>query len=318
MNNHWKIKMDQATEAAGGGGSGSLITPSAGGGSQATAGNGSAVAASSGGVAATGSNSATAGAAGSTASDWRSTLSKELQEDASVKKFSDVSTLAQSYVNLQKQLGKDKITVPGAATSEEEWKDIYSKLGLPADVDKYEVRFKEGVSLDKKFVDDFRSNAHKAGILPGQAQKLADWFSQVNTQSESEVALEMKKNFETEQSKLKAEWGEAYQQKASRVNALVQKFGNEDVIKKLTATGALGSSDVVKFLAAVADTLFKEGKIIEGATGESGVMTPAEADKEWKKILGDKAHPYNVPDHPLHKQSVNEVQQLVKQVFPGS
>ena len=100
-------------DGGGGGASGSLLTPS-GGGSGAPAGAGDAGAASGADSGKPAGDAGTGdGAKGGGAADWRSQLPKELQEDATLKKYTSVSALAGAYLNAQKLIGADKIAIPG-------------------------------------------------------------------------------------------------------------------------------------------------------------------------------------------------------------
>ncbi len=83
--------------------------------------------------------------------DWRTSLPDDLKNEPSLKLINDVSGLAKSYVSAQKLVGADKIPVPSKHATEEDWKNVYHKLGLPQDVKDYDVKVKEGISIDKEF-----------------------------------------------------------------------------------------------------------------------------------------------------------------------
>ena len=73
------------------------------------------------------------------APDWRVGLSDELKDNASIGSFKTTADLAKGYINAVKKIGVDKINVPTQHTTPEEWNEVFSKLGLPAEIDKYEV-----------------------------------------------------------------------------------------------------------------------------------------------------------------------------------
>ena len=52
-----------------------------------------------------------------TETSWRDSLSDDLKTNASLQKFSDVGTLAKSYINAEQMIGKDKMVVPGVNTT---------------------------------------------------------------------------------------------------------------------------------------------------------------------------------------------------------
>ena len=120
-----------------------------------------------------------------TPTDWRATLPESIREDATLKKYKSVDDLAGAYINAQKLIGGNKMVVPNENTTEDEWKDIFKKLGVPEKVDDYKVKFKDGSTIQEDFVKDFQATAHKLGVLPKQAQALAEWFSDINLGSEA-------------------------------------------------------------------------------------------------------------------------------------
>lgn len=250
---------------------------------------------------------------GGQASDWRSALPKELQEDASIKKFTDVSTLAKSYINAQKLIGADKLPIPGENSTEEDWNNVYKKLGLPESQDKYDVKFKEGVSLDKEFMDKFKAEAYKAGVLPKQAQALATLFSDMNLTAEQAVQGEIQKRFAKDVEDMKKEWGNAYDLNVSRAKKVLNELGGADVVKSLNASGVGANKDFLKLMAKVGETLYAEHKFVENQ-GASSTLSPADLDKEIRRLQGDPA--YMNKTHPNHKAVVEEVQGLYQQRYP--
>lgn len=248
---------------------------------------------------------------GAGTSSWISALPKELQEDASIKKFPDVATLAKSYVNAQRLIGANKIVIPDQHATDEDWKNVYNKLGLPETVDKYEVKFGDSATIDKKFVDDFKALAHKSGILPKQAQALADWFTTTNINAEKELATSRATHLEKEIAGLKSEWGQAFDAKLQHANNALRNFADKDTLDYMEKTGLNNDVRLVKMLSAMGEQLYKEGKIPEGST--SNRLTPEEAMKSARAIIADTKHPYHIKGHPNHAAAVSEVAELFKQ-----
>lgn len=290
----------------GGAGGGSLLNTDGGnGGGQAQGAKGAANAAGAGDK--PGGNPDPAGASGAAA--WISALPKELQEDASLKKFSDVQGLAKSYINAQKLLGADKIPVPSQHATDEDWQNVFNKLGLPESVDKYEVKFGDQATLDKKFVDEFKALAHKSGILPKQAQKLADWFTQSNLSAEQEIVKARNEQVTKEVNELKTEWGKAFDDKIRYANNALAKFADAPTLEYLGKTGLSNDVRLVKLLSAMGEQLFKEGKIPDAQSSGSR-LSPADARKAATTIIGNMDHPYHQKGHPGHKAAVEEVAEL--------
>lgn len=318
MNNY--MKMDQATDGTQGGGSGggagnsSFLTTSQGGGGAAPNSSNAGTPPGAGEQKPPGNASPGGTSQGSAAADWRSQLPEELQKDASIAKFDSPATLAKSYLNAQRLLGADKIPVPGKHATAEDWKNVYHKLGLPEAVDKYEVKFKEGISLNDEFTKTFKEQAYNAGVLPQQAQAMADWFSDINLKAEQVIAEEKNKQFQSEQIALQKEWGQGYNVKIARAIKVLEDHGGKELVDHLNNTGFGSDSKVVKFLATLGDKLYAEHKIVNESGAITTGRTPDELKKEISSLMADKA--YTDKMHPNHKAIVKDVTDLYAELYP--
>lgn len=307
--------MDAATEGASGAGSGaaSFFTPASGGG-QVPPAKGDAGASSGAGGDKPAVNAGSSNASqGTAATDWRSALPKELQEDATFKKFADVSALAQSYVNAQKLIGADKIPVPTKHTTPEEWNNIYKRLGLPEKPEEYAVKFKEGISIDDKFSNGFKETAYKLGVLPKQAQALADWFSDINLGSEQSIKAEAEKRFQAGVVELKKEWGNSFELQLARANKVISDIGGQELVDHINAQGLGADTKIVKFLAKLGETMFAEHKFVD-AQGTADAMSPDQIDKEIRALQAQPGYMDKL--HPSHKAVVKEVTELYQKRYP--
>lgn len=313
------ILQDNNPDAAGGAGGssgGGLLTPSnAGGGSETPQGGANPPNSTTGGQATAGNPGTNTSSKQGTPQDWRLGLPAELQEDATLRKFSDVPSLAAAYINAQKLIGAEKIAIPGKHASDEDWMGVYKKLGLPEKVEEYDIKINESATLDENFVKSFKENAHKFGILPGQAQKLADWFSEINTTAESKFMEENKVKQQQEIDGLKAEWGKNFDANLSRAKLVLKNFADKDTLQYMEDTGLMNDVRLAKLFAGVGAKLYKETPIVAGDVATSGTMSPKEAKKSVDTIMANPNHPYFLKEHPGHKAAVAEVQGLFAQMF---
>ena len=247
--------------------------------------------------------------------DWRMGLPTDLQEDVTLRKFSDVPSLAAAYINAQKLIGADKIAIPGKHASEDDWMGVYKKLGLPEKIDDYKIDIPESATIDENFVKQFKENSYKFGILPGQAQKLAEWFTSVNSEAENKWMTELKTKQEQEFNNLKNEWGKKFDSNLSRAQLAVKEFADADTIKYLEDTGIGNDPKIVRLLAKMGNKLFGEAAIHGGDASGATMVTKEEAKKTIDSIMASPSHPYFVKDHPGHKQAVREVQDLFAKMY---
>lgn len=316
----FKLLMDTANDGTGGGAGGggqgsggSLLTTSTGGGtSTAGAGNAGAAQGAAGNQSA-GNPGANNGAQGGGAPDWRSQLPQELQEDANLKKFTSISALASSYLNAQKLIGGDKIPVPSKHATDEDWGNVFRRLGNPEKIEDYQVKFKDTATVDEKFATQYREQAHKLGILPKQAQAMADWFSDLNAGSEAEYQATMKQQFEASVANMKKDWGNAFDVNIARANKVIDELAKEDK-QYFIDSGLGGNEKFMRFMAKIGETLYKEDKIV-GEGGGVGQMSPKELDESINKLKIDPA--YINRDHPNHKTAVAEMKNLFELRFPA-
>lgn len=255
-----------------------------------------------------------AAAPSGTPTDWRATLPESIREDATLKKYKSVDDLAGAYINAQKLIGGNKMIVPNENTSEDEWKDIFKKLGVPEKVDDYKVKFKDGSTIQEDFVKDFQATAHKLGVLPKQAQALAEWFSDINLGSEAKIKAQAVESLKQTQADLKKEWGNAYQVKINRATKVLMENGGKELVDHFNSMGWGADKKALSFLAGLGDLLYKEDGIVPGGGGDPA-LTPKEIQGEINKIMGDSKHPYYLKDHPGHKAAVEQVRQMHEQLY---
>jgi hypothetical protein len=319
MKNLFKfLVMDAAGDNGGGGGS--VLTGIAGGGANnATQGqqNTGNPPASQGAPANNGNQGGST--SGNQTQDWRTALPTEFRDDPALKVFNDVGALAKSYIHAQKMVGADKIIKPGKHSSDDDWKNVFEQLGLPKDLKEYDVKMKEGVSIDKDFVEKFKAAAHKSGILPKQAQGIADWFAEVNSASEAEVLKQAQAQRTEKLQALEKEWGGAYKPKLEKAAQVLREFGNKELFDHMDATHLGDDPHVIKLLASIQEKYMAEAKgDIGGDNNLNAQLTPAEASKEYGKILADAKHPYYDAAHPNHKAAVKEVAGLFSMAHPSA
>lgn len=256
-----------------------------------------------------------ASSTGTGTQDWRSTLPPELQEDASIKKYSDVSSLARAYVSAQKLIGADKISVPGKHATPEDWKNVYTKLGLPSDVKEYKVELDKDTKVTPEFLQAFLPEAHSMNLLPQQAKGVLSWLEKYNVENYGKAKQQMEQRVASELDGLKKEWGAAYDKKFSYAAAVAKEAG-QDFMAYLDETGAGNDVRMIKFLNSLGEKMFKEGEIVEGASSTSNSMTPAQAQEEINKMMGDRNSPYFDKSHPGHRAAVDEMQRLFNMAHP--
>ncbi len=93
-------------------------------------------------------------------SSWKDSISEEYRADPSIEKFTEIDALAKSYINATKMIGQDKVAIPNKNSTEDQWNEVYDKLGRPESADKYSLNAKsEVVPIDENAIKQFAENA---------------------------------------------------------------------------------------------------------------------------------------------------------------
>lgn len=260
---------------------------------------------------------ATGKVAPATESNWRDTLPDELRADPSLQSIQDVANLAKSYIHAQKQVGADKIPVPSKHATEEDWMKVHQRLGLPTELQKYEVSGPSDMDLDEDFFNSFKETAFQSGILPRQAEKLLEWYDGQQKAILSEADQQSDLQRQEQLKELQTRQGTAWELRMTRAQMAADKFGEKVPGFKewLQESGMDNNPTFVEFLMEVGET-FKEDEIVAQKPGSMG-MTQRDAQQQIDQIRGNLEHPFHDKKHPGHRSAVEEVTRLYEVAYSG-
>lgn len=258
------------------------------------------------------------GSGESAPADWKAGLSEELQRDPSIAHIPDVETMAKSYVNAQRMVGADKIAIPGNHGTDEEWDQVYTKLGRPDAPEGYELEMNnvpDGMDANPELVGWFQQTAHKVGLTPKQAQTLADEYNVMAGQAEQspdDAAIEAEAREQEGIRELQREYGKAFDNKVGMAKAVLQEHGGDGLLELTLSDGRpLGSHpDLVRTFANIGDMMRSRlGEDSIKAPKSDGSITPDDAQRELAKIEAPGG-PYWDRNHPGHSAAVADALRL--------
>jgi len=245
--------------------------------------------------------------------DFLKDIDPDLKQSKSLASFKNMNDLAKSYVHAQKMIGKNKMVVPSKNSSPEEWREAFNKLGLPNELDKYEVQRKENSLVDDDFFENFKKTAHEAGILPQQTQKLYEMYegtiNDFNTKSQEESKAIMEKEI----AGLKEEWGDGFEKNVKYANLAVDELGGEEVRKYLEQKGLLNDVQMTRMLSKMGKAIAED--VLPDSAGLSSGIDPAEAQEAMNNMLSDKNSPIHNRSHANHKTEMEKYNKLSKLAF---
>tara|TARA_R110002126_G_scaffold75281_5_gene187787 strand:+ start:816 stop:1646 length:831 start_codon:yes stop_codon:yes gene_type:complete len=242
-------------------------------------------------------------------SAWRASLPEDLRENAALQKYTTVESLAKGYVNASSMLGRDKLVMPN---SDEEWTDIYGKLGRPEEAAGYkfdEHTMPEGYAIDESLISDFQEKAHQAGLSEKQANELYGWYVGNQAQQFEGMVNNAEEEIVNAQTDLRKSWGNAYDQKFSAAERAVREFGGEELQQALADTGAGNNPTLIKAFALIGEKLMGD-TVLEG--NQQRAKTPDMIKEEISKIQNDPAF-YN-KDNLERPAMVRRMQNLMEEM----
>ena len=240
--------------------------------------------------------------------NFRDLIPENFREEKALDNFNNMEDFVKSYLHAQKLVGADKIPVPNKHATEEDWNEVFKRLGAPSDPNDYKYDFKDQ-EMDQGQVQEFNKTAHRLGLLPKQAEGLIKFYNEMNVNnaaSQEEAAAQAQMNVEAE---LKKEFGPQFnkrldQAKRLAVNSLGQDFLENTYLKDGSRLG--DNLNVIKAFSDLADKL-SEDPIIQG--DGTSYMTAKDIEKEITELT-QEGSAYWDKNHINHQKAVDEVLKL--------
>ena len=255
---------------------------------------------------AAGAPAASSPASADTGRDW---LPEALRSDPTLANFKGPDDLVEAWKSAESTVGKrwEDLTP-------EQLDQVVRKRGVPAEAARYELKFEEAVAaqVDPAGLSRFQDAAHKAGLLPHQAQAMADLHLAVDQERGHAIAAETEKRADATSAALQKEWGATAPAELSNIaRVLNADTGLRDALVEsglLLKDGSFTSPAMAQALAKLGQTS-REPSLVQAG---HAALTPEHAGKEIEKLHGHVA--YYDPSHPEHDEVVGKVTALYKQV----
>ena len=225
------------------------------------------------------------GAGNSEAGDdtWNSGLT-DYDDLVTAKGWSGPGDVLESYVNLEKAVGADKVVLPTSGTDLSEWEG-WSKLGTPDEAAGYELAAPEGFEgYDQGLSDWFREAAFDSKIPAPMAQRLHDKFVERmggqfadNTQANQDQQTQWEGD-------LHKDFGPAFDERVAQARSAIREFGSPELQDLLVKSGLGSHPELVKAFSKIGMSLGSgpQFKDAEGS-GQFGT-TPDQAREQIATI----------------------------------
>ena len=257
--------------------------------------------------------------------DWKASLPEDIRDNQLIHNANSIESLAKTAIHAQSMIGADKLAIPGKWANDDDWNNVYTKLGKPEDAQGYKLEVKEGTQVDKDMESWYRGLAHKAGLNDRQANTIFQEYMTKEAELKAANAPPSPEDVEIIKGEaeiaLKKEWGKAFDTRMNEAKGVLSEFAPKDFDQLLTKDGVPLGNDPV-FI----KTLANIGNYINSKLGEDKMIgnkqqpqyTPADAEKEIAALRGDPRDggPYWDKKHPDHMRTVQQVQELMEYMHP--
>ena len=219
---------------------------------------------------------------------WYNSLKDEsLRGWVEAKNYPDLDTAIRQAHNLEKMRGvpdSQIIKLPSERTPEA-MRDVYTKLGAPADPSGYE--FPDGTTEEQAAW--FRSLAHQQGLTKEQARATYEGLSQTIGQAQSEAHEKFLVESQAEFEQLKRERGAEFEEFVRDGRKARQQLNLSDT-EADALERSLGTKRFLELMANVGSRS-REATFIDSDTGVQSfrAMSPAAARAKIDMLKGDKA-----------------------------
>lgn len=253
-------------------------------------------------------------------SDWRDSIPEDVRGHRSLEHINDIGALAKSYVHAQSMIGADKIALPGKSATDDDYRQIFQRLGLPETSEGYEIihNIPEGEQTDQGMVDWFASAAHEAGLTQRQAQALANQWNQKAIEGAQADQIDYEAYVGEVERELRSEYGQAYNDALNLGNDVIDQFGNAEFLELPLADGTLmgDNPQVIRLLANIGSYIAeKVGEDTIIGAKSTNAMTPSDIRNKLEELQAKDSPYWDVRS--IHRPKyVEEVRQLMEMLYP--
>ena len=248
--------------------------------------------------------------------DFKSLIPDEYKEDKSLANFQDMNQFVKSYLHAQKMVGLDKIPVPNKYATDEDWQEVYKRLGAPETPDQYKYKFAKDQKVDEASLKAFNEVAQKNGLMPKQAENIVKFYNELSQQAVSQEASKIDAARLESETVLKTEYGSEYNKRLDQAKRLAsqtlgQDFLNNTILKNGSKLG--DNVSLIKAFSALADKL-SEDEIVKGEGAD--YMSAKELQKQIDELEAPDSAFWK-KTHPNHDRAVQEVFKLREMLNNG-
>ena len=248
-----------------------------------------------------------------TQSQGESWADAKYDEVIQAKGWGNADDVLQSYTNLEKTIGVDKVALPSGESDIFEWEG-WSALGVPESSEDYSLNAPDGMSnYDGDLSSDMREIFHQAKLTPQQAQFVHDKYVERFMGQADMGQAEQTQQIEAWDKEIRSEYGTAFDERISAARMAVREFGGNDLANLMDETGLGNHPTVVRAFVKAGMQLGTSGQFKDGGSGSFGI-TPSDAQKQIASIRSNPA--LMDTNHPEHRVLNEKLTTLYELAYP--
>jgi len=239
---------------------------------------------------------------------WLDGLEEEYRSNPLINKWESLNDFAKTHLNAQKLIGADKIAIPGKAATDEEWQNVYQRLGAPEDPQQYSLERAD--VFDENTFETFRNTAYEIGLSNKQAEKISNYFENQVREGQEVLAQRAEEARFSGEQELRQEFGQNFEKKLTQAQAAARTvMGDTEIFDQIQLADGRVLGDhpaIIRTFSRMAEMLGEDGLVGEPT---EVVMSSQDAQKLIQEHMQPNT-PYTVAGHPGHDAAVAEVLRL--------
>lgn len=239
---------------------------------------------------------------------WLDGLEEEYKSNPLINKWESLNDFAKTHLNAQKLIGADKIAIPGKAATDEEWQNVYQRLGAPEDPQQYSLERAD--VFDENTFETFRNTAYEIGLSNKQAEKISNYFENQVREGQEVLAQRAEEARFSGEQELRQEFGQNFEKKLTQAQAAARTvMGDTEIFDQIQLADGRKLGDhpaIIRTFSRMAEILGEDGLVGEPT---EVVMSSQDAQKLIQEHMQPNT-PFTVAGHPGHDAAVAEVLRL--------
>lgn len=256
-----------------------------------------------------------------------SAIPEQLRGEAvfqNIREDNPVEDLATQFLHAQKLVGVEKMPAPKENWTDEQWGQLYDRLGRPKTMNDYQMPETQA-ALDDAAVGQFKELAHKAGLTSKQFQAVVDFHNQyygnLQTQAETQSDQQLEQGLMT----LRQEWGDQYEENLDVAERFFTNNIKDESLRKLILENKQlrNNPGIIKHFHQLARDASEQALKVGDVTSPAAVRSSEQAMAALKKLEMDnrallfgRAESMSMADKARLAEVVERRAELYKLAYP--